>query len=176
MRTLRIVSKYLDPKFCIIYANLIFKSKLLFGIETWGGAPKGLISNVQKLQNQATKLAVPAILKYKSDRQRQKYLSWFSIKDEILFATHVQTYKILNWGILEVLSSLMPKNTNQLRLQTHEKLDTKPKWLGTNAVTRASYRNCAYYYNTLPKNVTTQKDLPKFKKELKKIMHAKVSQ
>ena len=36
-RTLRIVGKYMDMKFKKIYAQAIFKSKILFGAETWGG-------------------------------------------------------------------------------------------------------------------------------------------
>ena len=54
----------------------------------------------------------------------------------------------------------MPKNTNGLRMAV------KHKWLNTNKVTRASFQNRAYYFNTLPKNVTAQTEFKKFKKEL----------
>ena len=40
VRTLRLISKYLGKGFRAIYANAIFCSKFMFGIETWGGAQK----------------------------------------------------------------------------------------------------------------------------------------
>ena len=39
VRTLRHVAKYLRPGFCAQYANAIFCSKLMFGIESWGVRP-----------------------------------------------------------------------------------------------------------------------------------------
>ena len=40
VRTLRTLSKYMGNKFKKIYANSVFKSKVMFGIETWGGRLK----------------------------------------------------------------------------------------------------------------------------------------
>ena len=37
-RTLKLIGKYMDPKFRAIYAQAIFKSKILFRAEMWGGA------------------------------------------------------------------------------------------------------------------------------------------
>ena len=83
----------------------------MFGIETWGGSPKSLLAKIQKLQNRATKLAVADNKVFKSDRQRHRELNWLDINEDIKYATLVHTYKILHWGVPEVLSSLMPKNT-----------------------------------------------------------------
>ena len=37
VRTLQMIAKYLNPKFRKIYVSAVFRSKLLFGVETWGG-------------------------------------------------------------------------------------------------------------------------------------------
>ena len=37
VRTLQIVSWYLSTGFRAIYANSVFRSRMMFGIETWGG-------------------------------------------------------------------------------------------------------------------------------------------
>ena len=57
VRTLRLTAKYLDNRFKAMYTNAIYRSRLLFAIETWGGADKSLLSKVQSLQNQASKIA-----------------------------------------------------------------------------------------------------------------------
>ena len=57
VQTLRMMSRFMDNKFKLIYANAIFKSKLMFGIETWGGASKSMLNKIQNLQDQTTKLS-----------------------------------------------------------------------------------------------------------------------
>ena len=37
IQTLRLTNKYLGPGFRAIYTNSVFRSKLMFGLETWGG-------------------------------------------------------------------------------------------------------------------------------------------
>ena len=168
VRTLRMISKYMGIKFKKIYANSVFKSKVMFGIETWGGASRKMISKIQNLQDQTMKLSLPKELKNKNSRQRLKLMNWMSIEQEVESATHKQTYKILNWKIPEEIAEKMPMNSNSMRMQTNQKLATKPKWLTRNKISRASYRNRAYLFNTLPNVVTAQKSFKDFKKELKK--------
>ena len=166
-RTLKQIQKYLCPKFKRILANAIFKSKVLFGIETWGGASKGLLSQIQKIQDKITKMSVPRDLVNKSPRQRLRHLEWLPIESEIKMSTFSLTYKILNWNEPKELSALMPKNNKSLRIGSQVKLDAKPKWLGKSKLTRFTFRNRSYEYNTLHSNITTQKTLKKFKKALK---------
>ena len=174
VRSLRILTKYLDRGFRAQYVNAIFKSKLLFGIESWGGVKLTLLNRVQDLQNQASKLAVPKDLMFKSNRQREKVLKWKSVKNEVLWATFVHTYKIINMGIPEELAVVMPRNNNGLRMSEQKKLAKKPSWLNRNKSTRASFRNRAYSFNTLPKNVTSQEKFKDFKKNIKKILRVKM--
>ena len=167
VRTMRLVSRYMDKDFKRKYANSIFKSKLMYSLEQWGGTTKTLLKKVQNLQDQMTRLALPKEMKEKSSRQRLHLMDWISVEAEVKRATYIQTFKILNFGTPQELASQMPKNTKSLRISKHNKLDTKPKWLGKNKTSRASYRNRAYEYNTLPSLVTTQTEVKKIKKELK---------
>lgn len=64
----------------------------------------------------------------------------------------------------------MPMNKKGLRMTEHRKLDNKPKWPNTNKLTKSTIRSRAYYFNTLPKEVTQQTTIQKFKKSLKKYM------
>ena len=66
-----------------------------------------------------------------------------------------------------LLATQMPMNEKTLRIKTHRKLGTRPRWLGMSKVTRASYRARSYLYNTLPQFLTTLPDLNKFKEKLK---------
>ena len=95
------------------------------------------------------------------------------IETEIESATHKQTFKILNWNIPEEISIKMPMNSNSMRMQSNKKLATKPKWLGKNKLSRSSYQNRAYRFNTLPNIVTLQESFKDFKKELKKFFDSK---
>ena len=63
-----------------------------------------------------------------------------------------------------------------LRIESHVKLATKPRWLGKTAASRAGFRNRSYLYNTLSKDLTTQKTLKKFKKNLKITMMKNINQ
>ena len=70
-RSLKMVNKYINPKFRHNYSTAIFKSKLNFGLETWGGINQELKTKLQKLQNSVTKYVVPKEMQYKTPRQRQ---------------------------------------------------------------------------------------------------------
>ena len=65
---------------------------------------------------------------------------------------------------------LIPKNTNNGRLQTNNKLGNKPKNLMTNKQSQSTYRNRSYKYNTLPNIITNSKTLKNFKNELRRYL------
>ena len=88
VRTLKLTAKFMDKKFRIQYSNAVFRSKLLFGIETWGGCSKSLISKVQLLQDKAARVAYGSRNPNKSDRQVQAELNWLPVVDEIRVATY----------------------------------------------------------------------------------------
>ena len=169
-RSLKLVNKYINPKFRLNYSTAIFKSKLNFGLETWGGISQELKTKLQKVQNSVTKYVVPKELQYKSPRLRHKHLEWLSIEAEIQQATHKATYKILNQGQPEILHLKMPMNTNSTRMKAHKKLHTKPKWLTSKDIYRKSFQNRAYNYNTLKKEITSADSKTKFKKLIKQHM------
>ena len=49
-----------------------------------------------------------------SPKQRQCLLSWLPIMQEVQIAAHKMTFKIINGGIPEEMSSLMPINDKSL--------------------------------------------------------------
>ena len=173
IRTLKLMTRYLDNGFKAMYTNAVFKSKMMFGLETWGGAKQSHISMIQSLQDKASLLALPQQYQKMSSSQRQQALGWLNVRKEILRATMSFTQKIINTGKPEELASQMPTNEKNLRISEHKKLGTRPRWLGASKVTRATYRTRAYMYNTLPKALTTQIETHKFKKRLREYLFNK---
>ena len=134
---------------------------------------KSKITQVQSLQDQAAKLALPKHYHKLSTRQRHKVLNWLTIEKEIERSTHIFTHKVLNQATPQEISSQIPPNNKTLRIGAQNKLDTKPRWLSSSKITRATYRNRAYLYNTLPGSLTSLKDHKKFKIKLKQYLQQK---
>ena len=42
IRTLELLNKYLDRGYKAVFTNSTFRSTLMFGLETWGGAPRNI--------------------------------------------------------------------------------------------------------------------------------------
>ena len=76
--------------------------------------------------------------------------------------THIFTYRVLNESKPEEIATQMKINKKTLRISEHMKLDTRPRWLGKSRMTQSSYRNRAYQYNTLPKELTKNTEVKKF--------------
>ena len=76
-------TRYLDQKFKKIYVNSLFRSKIMFALETWGGAPRTSISKVNRLQIQAAKLAAGGTHPRDSDHAMQKRLGWPTLDQQI---------------------------------------------------------------------------------------------
>ena len=170
IRTLRMTSRYLDPSFKISYTNCVYRSKLLFAIESWGGSSKVLLNKIQSLQDQASKLALGANHSRLSANQRQAKLGWLSVERQIQYSTHQMTWKILNLGIPEQLAVKMKINETGHRIQTQRKLAKKPRWLNKNLLVSRSFRSRSYNYNTLPGRITSITSQSKFKKSLRVLL------
>ena len=131
------------------------------------------LHKLQSLQDQASKLSLGNLFPQDSARRRQTRLGRLPILQEIVLATHVFTWKTINFGIPEELNSKMPLNTTGRRIQEQRKLHKKPKNLERNRISRQSYRSRAYRYNTLPGSMTSLLEFKKFKKQVKdKLMWA----
>ena len=153
-RTLRLIGKYIQPNFRAQYAQAIFKSKILFAAESWGGASRTLIKKVQSIQDRVVKNILGPQHDKKLIRQKHLVLKWLSVRGDIEHATNKFTFKILNDNIPEEMSTKMKMNLNSLRMGQHRKLESKPRWLSSNKTVHTSYRAQAYKYNTLPEKVT----------------------
>ena len=101
LRTLRMTTKYISQEFKKLYTNAIFRGKVLFALETWGGAKKSLTQAVQKLQDKASILALKGVKNYDklSPSQRNKKMNWLPISEEIQFSTAKIVHKILNTSV-----------------------------------------------------------------------------
>ena len=88
IRTLRMTTKYMSAEFKKQYTSAIFRGKLLFGMETWGGTKQAHVTALQKLQDQAAKLALQGITNSDklSSLQRHNKLNWLPVKEEIIFS------------------------------------------------------------------------------------------
>ena len=114
-----------------------------------------------------SKLTVPEKGQRLSSNQRQRLLGWLPVKQEILMANHKMTYKLINDNTPEELASVMPLNTEALRIKDKKKLGTKPSWLSKSKVAKSSYRGRAYTNNILPHYLTTEPKYSKFKTNIK---------
>ena len=170
LRTLNLTTKYLDPKFRKNYVNSIYRSKLMYAIETWGGVKKTTLQKLQKMQNQAAKFAMAGQHPRDSENQRQTRLGWLSIQKEVQLQTHIMTWKTIHMGIPEEVAARMPTNKTGRRIQAQNKLGKKPKWLDKNKINRQAYRSRSYQYNTLPGTITQLGSLKKFKKATKEYL------
>ena len=103
------------------YVEAIFKSKLNFGIENWGGISKATLKLIQNQVKIAAKIALGKEFYNKSDNQRLRQLSWLPVEDQIKYSTMTMAYNIFNFGIPEEMSSKNPMNKNGLRIQEQRK-------------------------------------------------------
>ena len=67
--------------FKVQYVIAIFRSKLLFGTEMWGGADQTLLSKLQKLQDHASKIALGPHNYKLTNTQREDLLKWLPVKN-----------------------------------------------------------------------------------------------
>ena len=166
LRTLRLTTKYMGPSFKKIYTNSIFRGKLMYGIENWGGTNQSNITIIQKLQDQAANIALKGTKNVEKLSMSQKHvkLKWLSIPMEVELATANMVHKVINKGVPAELKELMPMNTVTSRIQIHRKLAAKPRILNKNQLLKSTFRSRAYKFNTLPGRITSLTDHSKFKK------------
>ena len=126
--TLREVAPYMSENFRKLYAGAIFRGKLSFAVDAWGGASKVLLSKVQTIQDRVTKTILGRYTARLSSSQRLKKLEWPNVKNESILATMRLTHKIVHRQIPEELALKMPINSRVLIHGVH-KLATKPKFL-----------------------------------------------
>ena len=167
LRTLKNVAGYMDQKFKQTYASAIFRGKLIYSIDAWGGASQTSLTKIQTIQDKAAKFILGPKAAKKSTEQRRQILKWPSIQQEIRLSTLRITHNIVHNQIPEELATKMKLNTRNLTIKKTFKLDTKPKHLNLNKRTQGSYRNRAYDFNTLPHRLTQITDKTQFKKWLK---------
>ena len=101
VRTLKEISTFMNLNFRKNYASAIFRGKLAFAADAWGGTNATQISKVQTLQDRAAKIVLGLPATRKSNQQRLQLMGWPNVKDEIKLATIRLTHKILHHGYPE---------------------------------------------------------------------------
>ena len=129
VRTLRQVNGYMDTKFRQNYSQAIFRGKLCFAADAWGGASKTMLSKLQDLQDRAATVTLGKKAGKQSKSQKLHTLGWPTVAQEVNLATNRLTHKVLHRKIPEELAIKMPQNERNWKIKKMIKLDTKPKWL-----------------------------------------------
>ena len=96
VRTLRNITSFMNQDFRRNYGSAIFRGKLVFAADAWGGVSKTTLKRVQKLQDQAAKVILGFPYRKKSNSQRLKILGWPNVEDKITIATMRLTQKVLH--------------------------------------------------------------------------------
>ena len=166
-RALKLSTNFMDMNFRKIYATSIFKGKLTYAIDAWGGVGEALLTKVQNIQDRVVKAALGFKGEKLSNLQRQQLMGWVSVRQEVIIATMRLTHKVVHYGVPEELAATMDLNVRNHRLRIAHKLDTKPKVLNKNKRMRSSFKSRAYYFNTLPHRLTEIEESKCFNRWLK---------
>ena len=71
------------------YANVIFRDKLMFAIDSWGGTSKTNINKIQTILDRVAKNVLGPDYEWKSSNQRLKHFNWLNIEKGIEYNTQV---------------------------------------------------------------------------------------
>ena len=127
--TLSKVLKYVDNEMKIKYTTAIFKGKYLYGIDNWGGCGLTQLKILQTYQNKTAKLVLGPKYYNKTDEFRLNRMKWLPLDKQILYNTHIRTYKSINQTLNHEITHQLVLNTNNNRIGTQKKLGTKPRAL-----------------------------------------------
>ena len=144
----------------------MINSKIRYGVELWGAEAPKIVKSIKKIQDRAVDLALGQDFHLLSNKQKRTKLNWPSVDEMTRYNTLNTTHKIIIQQSPLEFAQMMPLNNSITRRTNDLKLATKPREL--NKRTRvASIRSRAYFYNTIPSQITQMKDNKKFKTYLK---------
>ena len=153
-------------------ANGIFMSKLLYGAETWAGAPKYIINKIQHIQLEAARTVIGPGSRRWSRTHLLKEMKWMGIEQIAQFCSARLTHKILTTSQLEVLAHRTIsriQSSRDTRLSGPYKLGPKPAGIGTTAASKYQYRANSYrHYEPIPLVIKKITKPHIFKKHLKR--------
>jgi hypothetical protein len=154
--TLRKLVSHADPVFSLKLANAIFQSKLLYGIQVWGTAPKYLLKQLQVQQNNAARIT----LGYKSLRWSQttllKSMKWLSIESLVLYHSAKLIHQVIHTRQPRYLHQRLVRELAGItRSSTDNKLGPKPADVGGTIYTKHTFMSYAFdKYQNIPGIIT----------------------
>ena len=158
-----------DFSFSLNLANGLFISKLLYGIQIWGLAPKYLLQKLQVLMNKAA-IVVLGNKAYKmSTIELLNEVNWLSIDKLITIHISIMVHTIINTKEPEYLyKRIVRESTNTRRNNIGRKLGQNPDQEGRSQYTKDQFCSRVYsIYNELPAQIASITDRSKFKKHIK---------
>ena len=147
-------------------------SKLLYGIQAWGLAPKYLLNKIQVLQNKAARV-VQGYKSYKlSTTDLLKNMKWLNIEHLIILNISILVHGIINTGEPSYFyERIVRLQNNSNRTNMGRRLGQKPVDIGTSTFTKNQFCSRAFdIYNCVPAQISSIKDKKKFKSFLKKYL------
>ncbi len=163
------ISENFDKRIRVIVVKSLILSLINCCISIWGSTNKTLLSNVQKLENFAAKVAIGGARKYDQVTPIMKELEWLTIKEKFIFEKYTTMYKTvsglypswyLKFPTVRENSARRTRQVNDLhipRARTHS---------GARAVALLGPKLC----NILPPDVTNSGSLYTFKSKLKRLL------
>jgi hypothetical protein len=157
---IRKVVIYSDKAFSIKLANGLFMSRLIYGIQVWGMAPKYLINKLQVCQNNAAR----ATLGHRSLRMTRsnllKEMNWLSVENLVILHMAKLIHQVINTGKPEYISLRLnghrdANNKTGTRSSTDGKLGPRPRAIGKSTYTKHTFISRAFeVYNGIPNILT----------------------
>jgi hypothetical protein len=174
---LKLLSKTTSKKTMLLIATGIFQSKLLYGIEVWGVAPKYLLKKVQSLQLEALRVCNGPSSQRWNTTTLLKSAGWLSIFDLIKLTNAKLTHKIIHGQGPTTLTNLMTADNHNIETQRTtrrtgpNKAGNPPVSLGRTLITRGTYRYTSYQiYSEVPEVLKRIKKPTLFKRRLKRYL------
>ena len=156
-------------------ANGIFQSKLVYGIQVWGTAPKYLIQKIQVIQNNVARLTIGNKSKRWSQKHLMDEMNWLCINDLITFHTTTTIHQTLNTKTPNYMYKRM-QNNQQLptRSSAINKLGPKPPNQGNTTHSKNTFIPRSYeIYNNIPDVITAIPGRRFFRTKMKRYLKNK---
>ena len=151
------IRRFLNKSSRKLLAERLLMSKMLYLISQWGGATANYVLKAQRLQNRIARWITGS--RRTKISSLLKKLDWLSISE--LTTTHslTQLWKVIHMGRPEMISERITLNDDFTILIREPKLQ----------FTQAGFLwRTTKVWNTLPHEIRTLKNLPNFKKKIKK--------
>ena len=129
-------------------------SKLLYGAETWAGAPKYILNKIQHIQLEAERTVIGPKCHRWFKSSLQKEMKWMGIEQIAQLCSACLTHKILTSNQPEVLAyrtNSQIQSTRDTRQSGPFKLGPKLAGTGTTKASKFQYRANSYrLYSQIP--------------------------